>query len=375
MDMGEKKSAYLNIGVICAIILTFMIADLMMGDRLYSETENRMLASRPKFSLEALLDGSYTADYEAYVTDQFVSRDKWVAIKTCAEILLGKTEVNGVYLGARDYLIEQHLPQAYPEELIEDKLKLLNMPVEKWDAKVMLIPTADNIISDKLPAYAPYFDQRMFLDRVREYVGEDHYIEVYDKLAEHSQEYIYYQTDHHWTTLGAYYGYHAWAEDMGEEPFAYNLLGMERASENFRGTLHSKTNLGKARDTLLYFPETVERPVSLIYDKTIKRNSYYEEKYLDTKNQYGFFLDDNHALAEIHTGYENGRTLFVIKDSYANCFIPLLTPHYERIYVLDPRYFNGKLEALLRACEPENGMEVLILYNCIHFLEDFDYYE
>lgn len=373
--MGEKKSVYLNIGIICVIFLIFMVADLLVSDRLYSESENRMLASRPEFSLEALLDGSYTADYEEYVTDQFVSRDKWVALKTRVEILLGKTEINGVYLGERDYMIEQHLPREYPLELIEEKLALLDMLVEDWDARVMLVPTADNIISDKLPAYAPYFDQRTFLNQVREHVGEGHYIEVYDKLAEHNQEYIYYQTDHHWTTLGAYYGYHAWAEEMGQEPFAYNLLGMERASENFQGTLHSKTNVGDALDTLLYFPETIRKPVSLVYDRTIESSSYYEEKYLDTKNQYGFFLDDNHALVDIHTGYRNGKTLFVIKDSYANCFIPLLTPHYEHIYVLDPRYYNGKLEVLLHTYEPEEGMDVLILYNCIHFLEDFDYYE
>lgn len=373
--MDDKYNAYLNIGVICAILLILLVVDLTNEDRLYSETENRVLASRPEFSKEALLEGSFTADYEEYITDQFVSRDKWVALKTYFEVLIGKSEVNGVYLGAEDYLLEQHLPQDYPQERIEEKLDKLDALVKKWDAQVMLVPTADNIISEKLPAYAPYFDQREFLDQVKERIGEEHYIEVYDVLQEHDQEYIYYRTDHHWTSLGAYYGYQSWTEEMGVTPYEYNLLEMERASEEFQGTLQSKTNLKGGVDTIFYFPETMIKPVSLVYDMATKGNSFYTVKHLDTKNQYGFFLDDNHAFIEIRTGYRNGKSLFVIKDSYANCFIPLLAPHYENIYVLDLRYYNGKLEPLMKQYQSEDGMDVLILYNCIHFLEDFKYYE
>ena len=78
---------------------------------------------------------------------------------------------------------------------------------------------------------------------------------------------------------------------------------------------------------------------------------------------------------EIETGYPNHHTLFVIKDSYANCLIPLLIPHYEKIYVLDPRYFRGRLFEFMEEYEPKGGMDVLVLYNCIHFLEDFAYVE
>ena len=82
-----------------------------------------------------------------------------------------------------------------------------------------------------------------------------------------------------------------------------------------------------------------------------------------------------HAFIQIDTSYRNGKTLFVIKDSYANSMIPLLTPHYQRIYVVDLRYYNGRLSALMKQMEPEEGMDVLVLYNCIHFLEEFCYTE
>jgi hypothetical protein len=116
-------------------------------------------------------------------------------------------------------------------------------------------------------------------------------------------------------------------------------------------------------------------------DPSATAESCYETSYLDTKNKYGFFLDDNHALVTIETGRSGKGTLFVIKDSYANCFVPLLLPHYSKIYVLDLRYYNGRLSQLMNSCAPqaegdsEEKMDVLVLYNCIHFLEDFQYYE
>lgn len=382
--MNEKRSAIFTIAVIASVIFIFTAADLIQGDRLFSETENKVLASRPKFSVEDLVGGKYTESYEAYVTDQFVGRDKWIAVKTWTDLALGREEINGVYLGKDGYLIEQHLPEKYPPRLEEEKLALLGRLVEKWDARVMLVPTADNILQDKLPYCAPVYDEAAFLEKVSAQVGKENYIDVYTVLKEHSDEEIYYRTDHHWTSLGAYYGYLAWADAREDGDGKVQNAGfgegfgpdsLETAAEDFLGTLHSKVNLDMEADAIRYFPETMERPVAVTYDLRDKRDSCYEESYLDTKNKYGFFLDDNHAMVEIETDYKNGKTLFVIKDSYANCFIPLLLPYYEKIYVMDLRYFNGRLFRYMEGCKPEKGMDVLVLYNCIHFLEDFVYVE
>lgn len=373
--MEEKNNAFFTSAVIAAIILIFTLADLFHGDRLYSETENRLLATRPAVSRESILSGRFGEAYEAYVTDQFVSRDKWIGIKTGMDILLQKKEINGVYLGADGYLIEQHLPEDYSELLVTKRTALLQKLVEQWDATVMLVPTADNILTDKMPASAPCYDQAALLEQIAAQVGEDRYVDVYGSLKAHAEEEIYYHSDHHWTSLGAYYGYLAWAEHMGETPYQYNPDTMVTVSEDFLGTLHSKTNLGGRRDNIQYFPATERRPVTVTYDFDRVTDTYYEESYLEGKNQYGFFLDDNHAFVRIDTKYRSGRTLFVIKDSYANCMIPLLTPHYRTIYVVDLRFYHGRLSALMKQTEPEEGMDVLVLYNCIHFLEEFSYAE
>lgn len=373
--MEKKRSAVLTIVMLSFIILIFTAADFLQADRLYSETENRVLASRPVFSPESLFSGRYAKDYETYATDQFVSRDKWIAVKTYTDICLQKKEINGVYLGAGGFLIEQHLPENYSAVQEAKKILLLQRLVRKWDAAVMLAPTADNILTDKLPPYAPYYDETRLLSRVEGQIGAEHCVDVYGVLKEHAAEEIYYRTDHHWTTLGAYYAYLAWAEATGRTPWDYDPSDMETAAEDFLGTLHSRVNFNMKGDRICYFPQTLSRPMQVTYDFQVKSDTCYEASHLDTKNKYGYFLDDNHAFVEIVTGYQDGGTLFVLKDSYANCFIPLLLPHYERIYVMDLRYFNGRLFDFMEKYEPEEGMDVLVLYNCIHFLEEFAFAE
>lgn len=366
----EKRNALFTVILLAAVILIFTVADLASADRLYSPTENRLLTERPEFSAEALFSGEYTKTYEDYVTDQFVSRDKWITIKTYMDIAFGRQEIGGVYLAKDGYLIEQHLPEDYPQETVQKKLSMLAALVQDWNAKVMLVPTADNILAEKLPANAPVWDQTAFLEYAETQLGDSVFIDTASTLREHAAEDIYYRTDHHWTSLGAYYGYLAWAEAMGEVAYPYDVASMVQVSDDFLGTLHSKINISWRTDSIYYFGQTAQQPVRVTYDFSTVKSSIYEESYLDTKNQYGFFLDDNHAFVEINTGYETGKTLLVIKDSYANCFVPLLLPHYDTIYILDPRYYNARLSDLIG--QYASG-DVLVLYNCVHFLDDFVY--
>lgn len=373
--MNEKRNAVVTIAMIFSIIVAFTVADFLQGDVLFSPSENRILAQKPELAKENLLDGTFAEDYEVYVSDQFVGRDKWIAVKTETDVLLQKQEINGVYLGKDGYLFEQHKPEDYPEKLEEEKLALLKKVVDRWGARVMLVPTADNILTDKLPANAPYYDETRLLAKTKNMLAEYHYIDAYSILQEHSQEEIYYRTDHHWTSLGAYYGYRQWANTVHRYPLLRDVQARTQVSDNFLGTLHSAINRAVQPDRMEYYPETEQKPVQVTYDFGRTATSFYEEKQLDTKNKYAYFLDDNHAFVEIQTSNPNGKSLFVIKDSYANCLIPLLAQHYEKVYVVDPRYLNTSLFDFMEKYEQQGEMEVLVIYNCIHFLEDFNYIE
>ncbi len=373
--MNEKSNAALTVVFFAAILLIFTIGDLVTADRTFSENENRMLATKPKLSIESLLDGTFMEDYETYVTDQFVGRDTWVELKTRGDVLLQKKVINGVYLGEDDYLIEQHLPQNIKQEDVDKKLELLKGLVDKYGAKAMLVPTADNILTDKLPFEASFYDQRQFLSQAAEVIGEDNLINVYDNLKAHNKEEIYYRTDHHWTTLGAYYGYLVWKKQAGNMAMeTFDPESLFTVTDEFLGTLHSKLNLPHREDKIQIFPETMKKTPSVTYDFQTKKDTYYEKKHLDTKNKYGFFLDDNHPFIEIETGYQRGRELVLIKNSYANCMVPLLANHYDKIYMIDLRYYNGKLSNLVDPyMTPQTDM--LVLYDCIHFIDDFLYYK
>lgn len=388
--MRKKICAAITLLILGGTILFLAVADILTPDKKFSSYENRMLAAKPKFSFEALFKGSYTGDYETYVTDQFVGRNRWIAIKTGTDVALGKKEINGVYLAKDGSLIEKHAEEDISAETEEAKLALLEKLAKEYEGRVqvMLVPTADNILTEKLPAHAEYYDQLAFIDKVTERLSDDIVINVADALKAHKDEYIYYKTDHHWTTLGAYYGYLAWAEKMGVTPVSYDV---EQVAEEFLGTLHSKTNLPVASDTIKAYRPTGAVRVSYDFGQR-ETDSLYEAKHLDTKNKYGYFLDDNHPFIEIQTGTTNpkaqGKKLFVIKDSYANCFVPFLTEHYETIYVLDLRFYNAPLFDLIDLYETpildgaagegteadeSADMDILVLYNVIHFMEEFRY--
>lgn len=372
---NDKLHAGMTVALFALVLLVFAAVDMAESDRLFSQTENRILAQRPKWSLESVLDGSYEREYENYATDQFVSRDTWVMLKTRMDILLQKKVIKGVYLAADGYLIEQHLPQEYDGELTDKRLDQLRQLTERYpQSLVMLAPTADNILTEKLPSHAVSYDQSRLMERVKGQIGEEHVIDLFPILREHREEYIYYRTDHHWTTLGAYYAYLEWARKVGYPPRDYDPQDLETVSDSFLGTLHSRINLPMEPDEIQIFPRTNRRSVRITYDFDRETSSYYEPSYLEDKNQYGYFLDDNHAFVEIETAYyADGKELFIIKDSYANSLIPILAPHYEKIYVLDLRYYNGSLFSLMDQYVTDDRVSVLVMYNCIHFLEDFSY--
>lgn len=372
---NDKLHAGMTVALFALVLLVFAVVDMAESDRLFSQTENRILAQRPKWSLESVLDGSYEREYENYATDQFVSRDTWVMLKTRMDILLQKKVIKGVYLAADGYLIEQHLPQEYDGELTDKRLNQLRQLTERYpQSLVMLAPTADNILTEKLPSHAVSYDQSRLMERVEGQIGEEHVIDLFPILREHREEYIYYRTDHHWTTLGAYYAYLEWARKVGYPPRDYDPQDLETVSDSFLGTLHSRINLPMEPDEIQIFPRTNRRSVKITYDFDRETSSYYEPSYLEDKNQYGYFLDDNHAFVEIDTAYyADGKELFIIKDSYANSLIPILAPHYEKIYVLDLRYYNGSLFSLMDQYVTDDRVSVLVMYNCIHFLEDFSY--
>lgn len=237
----------------------------------------------------------------------------------------------------------------------------------------MLVPDAASVQREKLPAYAPVADQAEQLEEIRSYLEKKENpvteIPLYEMLREHREESLYYRTDHHWTTLGARYAYQSAAGQMGL-PGAEN--GEEKklypVSDSFQGTLAARSGYRVPDDTIeVYWPDQEEELVVTYVQEQTKSASLYAAEKLKTRDKYGMFLNGNHPLTEIRIMASTGRKLLLIKDSYANCFVPFLTGDFEEIVLVDPRYYYDSAEKLMK----QYGFtDVLFLYNLNTFLED-----
>lgn len=356
----------------CAFLLFFMAANATAPDRLYSELENRELAQLPALSAKSLISGEFMAKFETYVTDQFVGRDGWVAMKSAAELLLGKRENNGVYFCSGGTLITRF--ETPDEKRVADNLNYVNKFVENMDIPVYfsLIPTQACIWADRLPAGAPNASQSALLDQARQSTSARWY-DTYPQLWEHRDEAVFYRTDHHWTSLGAYYGYAALAGAMGLEPVPLSQYVKTTVSENFYGTVFSSSGVRWVLPDCIdvYVPEQGTRVISHTYDQNgnpvEESRQLYDESYLARKDKYAMFLGGQQSLGVVYGPNAQGPKLLLVRDSYSDSLVPFLTAHFSEIHLIDLRYYKLSAAEYIQ----EHGIDAaVVLYSVPSFVTD-----
>ncbi|MBU5483683.1 hypothetical protein KQI86_05025 [Clostridium sp. MSJ-11] len=371
--MKNLDKLYKNI--LALLLLGYLISifavNIIIPQRKFSESENRVLQEKPKFSLDKLLKGKYTSDYEKYVADQFPIRDFWIGVKSSTERVMGKKDNNGVYLGKDGYLFQMFNK---PEEKdFKNKIESINSfssQNPKINKYFMLVPNSIEILEDKLPMFASPDDQKLYIDKVQNSLDKSiNFVDVYSPLKDKKNEYIYYKTDHHWTTKGAYYAYKVLASAMNFTPKTEEDFNISKVSDDFYGSMYSKSGFrGLEPDSInLYLPKNEQNLIVSYSDKDENSNSIYTMDNLNKKDKYTVFLDGNHPVVKISTQVENGKKLLIIKDSYANSFVPFLLDHFNEIYMVDLRFYNENLNDLINKNNIDNA---LILYNVNTFFED-----
>ncbi|UNK21144.1 DHHW family protein [Paenibacillus sp. N3/727] len=352
-------------------ISVIAVLNLLAVDRSFSESENRMLEQLPHFSLKALVSGDFTVDFEKYVSDQFVFRDFWIGAKTDTDRLMGKKESNGIYLGTNGYLFQEFIPPA-EEDLKEeiDAIHAFDQATPELQKYVMLVPTAAALYKDMLPKYAIIGDQEAYLKKVQQLLHPDiRFIDVFPSLYAERDQPIFYKTDHHWTTQGAYVAYLELCRQMGLTPQNEEEFNIKQVTDEFYGSLFSKSGFRHVQpDRMeLYLPKDQEKYTVTYVDEGKTTDSLYAMEQLQKKDKYALFLNGNHALIQIKTANTNGRKLLVVKDSYANSLISFLLKHFSEINVVDLRYYEEDLVSFVN----EHGIQdMLLLYNANTFFED-----
>ena len=377
--LPKKENRNLTTTVCLAISVAFAaflalhtILFLLTPDRAMSENENRTLQQKPKLTLSALADGSYMKHYETYLTDQFPNRDGLISFHSFFATLLGHREENGVYLGRRSFLFEAQTPP--DEALLQRTTDAVNAFIAQnrhAQSAMILAPNSSYVLQKYLPYHIRMDDQKEQLSTVKSKLSGEKFswisvLKSYEKVDDKTT--LYYRTDHHWTTPAALRAFLAlsskWELGAKEKDFS-----VEAVSKTFSGTLAASYGERKIKDVLrICVPKHSVGTYTVNYESQNKITaSVFDTAKLEQKNQYEVFLGGNFDKLTICTLAETEDTLLLFKDSYANCLIPMLTPYFSKIVVIDPRYYSESLSDLM---DDNDFTHILFVYNLNTFLAD-----
>ncbi|UNK18400.1 DHHW family protein [Paenibacillus sp. N3/727] len=372
--MKQRADQLLVGGFVLTLFLMFLTF-LLLPKEHFSELENRVLQSAPNLTWDNLLSKKYAEDAESFVTDQFPFRSKWLAVKSSVEQLRLQQENNGIYKGHSGYLFEKFVEPDYSKiQQYAESIKQFAISHPEANTTFMLAPTSVGIYADRLPWLAPNYPQSKVNQYIADYVrGSVSFMDGFEFLSPYASEPIYYRTDHHWTTNGAYLAYVAYAEKMGWHPLSKKEFHIQTVSNSFLGSYHTRSQFnGVTPDSIeVYKPIQPTSTEMYIADTGETLTNMYDASFLDKKDQYSHFLGGVHALMKFTSKLDphviKQEKLLVIKDSYAHNVIPFLTLHVPEIHVIDIRYYNGSISDYMS----ENGIkDVLLLFNTTTFIDN-----
>lgn len=362
--MSKKYSFFVAV-LFCLFIFGFGIAHFVLADREFSQQENRYLSQFEAPTLSTLKSGEFMEDFEDYIVDQFPLRDGWIKLKAFCEKAVGKQENNGVYLGADGQtLFAQYTA---PEDL-DTRVGFINQMAANLDVPVYfaLIPDKSYVWADRLPANAPLVDDGSTLDRVGDLVSYG--VNWIDLRGALSGDDVFYRTDHHWSTMGAFQGYLALATVMSGSATIPNYPAT-LVSDEFYGTTWSSSGAGwvEPDEMHIWIPETDRVSVTSYATGVPVEGELYVEEKLAAKDKYSMFLGGNQPLCVIENPDGTQGNLLLIRDSYSDSLAPFLAQDYKEVHLFDPRY---SMIPITQYVADNDIDQVLVLYSTANFATD-----
>ena len=356
------------------IIVVMQAAFWLLPRRSFSENEKRVLSEAPQIDAAGIADGSVFRSIESYLSDHFPGRELWVGANAYLENAEGRGATEDIVRGTDGWLFTA--PVSDDRETLWDNMQAITTFVEKQSVPVtmMAVPSAGAVVSDKLPAlHLPYPDADL-LEEARRIAGNTlHWVDLYTDFCSAEQpERLYYRTDHHWTSEGAYRAYCLLMEELGQSSVPRDDFTVEQIS-GFYGTSYSKSGLWLTEpDTLELWTGSDIQAVTTVYDANradpVTREGMFFREYLEDADKYPVFLSGNHARVHIETNADSGKRLLVIKDSYAHALAPFLAEEYSTIDLIDLRYF--KQQTISSWLEENPADEILLVYGLSSLAED-----
>ena len=257
---------------------------------------------------------------------------------------------------------------SYDKERFKNNIDSINKFIDIYEGKVttMIVPNSYTIYEEYIPWGIKLLNQENLINEVYNGNSKDRNIDLVSLFKKNKEEYIYYKTDHHWTSYGAYLAYKAYIESLGEKPIDLNSLKKNEAT-GFYGTYFSKAKLFSAESDILTYYDIDNITMNIqggIFE------SLYDYDKLKTRDKYSVFIKGNNGLTIIENkNIKLGKKLLIFKDSFANSMIPFLSQNFQEIHVVDLRSFSWKVSEYMKNT---NFDEILILYNMENFLRDIN---
>ena len=344
----------------------------------YSSSEKRYLQQFPETSVDTVLSGEFSEKFETYFADHFPQRNMWVGLNSYYNLGIGLNGRNGVYNSADGYLInvpvdKENYVRKNIRVLAEFKEKIGDVPMT-----VMLAPSTGYIATDKLPLIHDSYNDDTYFDETAKTLGESgvNFVDLREtfkqKYAEGVQ--LYYRTDHHWTTDGAYEGYVKLCEKLGVQPADKDSFA-KTAYGGFYGTTYSTSGYWLTKpDSITVYDnqENTDKNITVKISEDGKDNHYgsmFFYNHIDEDDKYPVFLDGNHALTEIQNKNAKNGTIVVIKDSFSHSLAPFLAENYSKVVLVDLRYYKQSVSDLIKKENPE---QVVALYGIDNLATDTD---
>lgn len=360
-----KRNRTLFLGLFFIPLMLLALLTFLLPAKPFSANENRPLSQMPVLSASNLKAGSAQSDLSDFLSDQVPFRDFWLGVNTAIKKATWRTEINDIYLGDEHYYFQQFTDESFSVTRMEAFFQMMDEFIREQNipATVMLVPSPGTVLSEKLPANAPYYDAQTVFEAAEDSLSGSvvDLRSIFSAAKNNTQ--LYYRTDHHWTSHAAYLAYQEYCTTVGLQPTSYTL---KQASDDFYGTLYSKVLDIAAQPDSIYAPADLPEVKVEYEDGTITDSPFHQDK-LSEKDQYTYFFGGNYGMVKIKTQAQTEEKLLIIKDSFANCFVPYLLMDYNEIIMLDLRYFGGSVQEVI---QQNDVSQILFLYEMSNLLTD-----
>ena len=340
-----KLTSKITAVLMLAFIGVFMVFSIFGSKKSRSSEENRELSKCPGISSSSLLDGSFAEQLGLYSADHFPLRSKWLNLNSKLREEIGDGIINGVY-AADDMLLDADTSRRASSGSCAAEINRFARD-HSGAVYVVAVPTSSGVYRERLPEYLDDYRESQQISDFYEKLNKDiKRIDAYNILKMLNSNYIYYRSDTKWTSYGAYCVYRTVIQKLGFLPTTFDKYSIRHVTSDFRGNLYNRSLCTSVKPDIMDFyycsgGAEVLSCTGVCKDKTIVSKRIYDEQQLESDYLYNAYLGESIPLLRIKTSVNNERKLLVIKDSYADCFIPFLTQHYSEIDVLSPELLDG----------------------------------